>query len=1162
MLPFKARFPDGSTRRISLPASTTYADVVRSLASLPAGGDGSRFAVESLTYVDDEGDAVAIGSDLELAEAASWIAQRSPLNVRFVEKDSQPSTPSDGSAWTAWNGDISFALNGEQIVLPSGTIDPSITLNAFLREHSPRRFTGTKLNCAKGGCGACAVVASFPGAATTPNRQFSLNSCLRPLCLCDGLVITTTEGLGKVGAYHPVQTAIADGNGSQCGFCTPGMVMAMYSLLSEKEAQGEDVLAEDIERRFDGNICRCTGYRPILQSFRAAFATDAAAEGGEDAASRSASTGAGGGCCGARSRCAPPPLSAPSAGIIAALAARASEPARWGDGASGTTMWLRPTTIPELAAIIAKPPSAPGAIEIVGAHTGIGGVWQSLKHVDVSTVRVLTSGIAALHDIAQASTAGVVSLNVGSAVPLTLLAEALGKTSAALRPAALVDALSRIASWHVRNVGSWAGNIAMARNFGFPSDLATTLIALGATLTLLDASGATTANVAVQDYVAQPPPPHELTVILALCIPLLEPDETSAFFKLALRPQNAHSLINGAVRARLGGSANAPIFSAKPGDVRLCFGALDTLHAHRAPKTEAFLAGKALLDPATLSGALASLAVEIVPLCVTLDEFKSTNQPTGKVEFRKTLIASSFYRFYLALIAKYAPTHVPAALSSACVAMPESRPLSEARETMPIPDPGALPLTKPMTKLSARRQAAGEAVYTADLVPSSGNHIAAMGAPRAATPPPLGCWFAAFVTSSEPHAIVASIDSSAALAMDGVHSFVGANDVAGVNDVGTETASPLPDDGDAVLPTTEPLFVSEGEATMFAGQPIGVIVANSRALAEKAALAVVITYTAALTAAILTLPSAIAAKSFQSTDFGSQTIESGDVNAALASAPKKVTATLSTFGMRHFTMEAQTALAYSDEGRHVVFTSSQNPDGARRAVARVLGVSGAAVSVKMRRAGGAYGSKLTRSLPIAAAVAVASDSIGAPVKMQCDMSTQMRLFGGRHPIQAEYTVGFTASGQILAVDLATYFDGGAYLDTSIDSVQEFQRAVDGVTFWPTFRAVATLCRTNSAPRTSCRAPGHMTASYVSETIVERVAQECGLDVNAVRLKNMYTARNCITPFGEFVDGYPRMLQVWAQLHTSADWDARVAAAKAFNAANKWRKRGISQQAVK
>ena len=144
MLPFKARFPDGSTRRISLPASTTYADVVRSLASLPAGGDGSRFAVESLTYVDDEGDAVAIGSDLELAEAASWIAQRSPLNVRFVEKDSQPSTPSDGSAWTAWNGDISFALNGEQIVLPSGTIDPSITLNAFLREHSPRRFTGTK----------------------------------------------------------------------------------------------------------------------------------------------------------------------------------------------------------------------------------------------------------------------------------------------------------------------------------------------------------------------------------------------------------------------------------------------------------------------------------------------------------------------------------------------------------------------------------------------------------------------------------------------------------------------------------------------------------------------------------------------------------------------------------------------------------------------------------------------------------------------------------------------------------------------------------------------------------------------------------------------------------------------------------------------------------
>ena len=104
-------------------------------------------------------------------------------------------------------------------------------------------------------------------------RSVGVNSCVVRLASVDGAAITTTEGLGNSrDGYHPVQERVVGYNGSQCGFCTPGMVMAMYSLLSEKEAQGEDVLAEDIERRFDGNICRCTGYVKIIEAVQ--FAVD------------------------------------------------------------------------------------------------------------------------------------------------------------------------------------------------------------------------------------------------------------------------------------------------------------------------------------------------------------------------------------------------------------------------------------------------------------------------------------------------------------------------------------------------------------------------------------------------------------------------------------------------------------------------------------------------------------------------------------------------------------------------------------------------------------------------------------------------------------------------------------------------------------------------
>ena len=164
-----------------------------------------------------------------------------------------------------------FALNGEKIVVENP--DPAATLNDYLRESC--RFTGTKIGCGEGGCGACAVlVAELVGGDTV--KHATANSCLRPLCSLDGVAITTTEGLGSKssGNLHPVQERIAAFNGSQCGFCTPGMVVSVSACLRRAHDDGGRApTAAELEASLDGNLCRCTGYRPILDAAKS-FAGD------------------------------------------------------------------------------------------------------------------------------------------------------------------------------------------------------------------------------------------------------------------------------------------------------------------------------------------------------------------------------------------------------------------------------------------------------------------------------------------------------------------------------------------------------------------------------------------------------------------------------------------------------------------------------------------------------------------------------------------------------------------------------------------------------------------------------------------------------------------------------------------------------------------------
>ena len=154
---------------------------------------------------------------------------------------------------------LRFYLNGNRVILDSTNIDPEVTLLQYVRAIG---LTGTKLGCAEGGCGACTVLVSQFNPTTNDIYHASVNACIAPLVSVDGKHVITIEGIGDVQMPHPAQERIAQSSGSQCGFCTPGIVMSLYALLRNHESPS----ALHIEEAFDGNLCRCTGYRPILDA--------------------------------------------------------------------------------------------------------------------------------------------------------------------------------------------------------------------------------------------------------------------------------------------------------------------------------------------------------------------------------------------------------------------------------------------------------------------------------------------------------------------------------------------------------------------------------------------------------------------------------------------------------------------------------------------------------------------------------------------------------------------------------------------------------------------------------------------------------------------------------------------------------------------------------
>eukprot|EP01045_Picozoa_sp_COSAG04_P005130 COSAG04_NODE_233_length_19175_cov_5.793196_3_plen_481_part_00 len=463
---------------------------------------------------------------------------------------------------------LTFWVNGEKTVLQPHEIHPRMTLVEYLREKAVG-LTGTKLSCGQGGCGACTVMLSKYNPGTEAVDNLAVNACLRPLLSMEGMAVTTTEGIGNsVDGFHPVQERIAECNGTQCGFCTPGHVMTMYALL--REQPGASLSAERIEETFDGTICRCTGYRPIMTACHS-FASEGVPGEVEKIAGL-----------------APKDWKAYDPANDPSLPVELSAPAATGLSVTADGVeWHKAASLEQVAAI--REASGDKIVKLICGNTS-SGPWGV---DDTSQVFVDISAVPELAGISMTE-GGLVA---GATTTLTQLMGALTANAAASASyPTLVEHIKKIANTQVRNVGTWAGNLVMAKTTNFSSDMATLLMGAGATIKIL--SGGATKEVDVNTFLWESDS-MGTDVLLSVTIPKLATNEHLLTFRAAQRPNNAHAMLNACFRATV-----CPESKAVSGAV-LAFGVAD-LKATFALAAQDALNG-ASLDVSGLAATLAAL---------------------------------------------------------------------------------------------------------------------------------------------------------------------------------------------------------------------------------------------------------------------------------------------------------------------------------------------------------------------------------------------------------------------------------------------------------------------------------------------------------------------------------------------------------------------------
>jgi len=442
---------------------------------------------------------------------------------------------------------IRFILNGETVEIFD--LPPNTTLLNWLRYQ--RCLTGTKEGCAEGDCGACTVAIreldAEGGLVTKP-----VNACIQLLPMLHGKEVITVERLASSdGTLHPVQAALSECHGSQCGFCTPGFVMSMWTAY-QTEAKPDLARTNDL---LAGNLCRCTGYGPIIKATAEAYDRPRADWDDADAGA--------------------------AAGRLAALGADGGL-----DYAAGGKRFWAPVTLDAFAALVA---AHPGATILSGA-TDVG-LWVTKHAFDPAEV-IYIGRVAELREMREVGG----QLWIGAGVTY----RAARARIAALYPD-FGELIRRIGATQVRAAGTIGGNIANGSPIG---DTPPALIAAGATLVLRN--GAERREMALEDYFLeygkQRRRPGEFVEGVRLPVP--EDGGRLRCYKLSKRFDQDITAVLGCFDVALDGG----VVSA----ARLAYGGMAGV-PKRAAQAEAALVGQPWTQ-ATVRDAMAALEQDFTPL--------------------------------------------------------------------------------------------------------------------------------------------------------------------------------------------------------------------------------------------------------------------------------------------------------------------------------------------------------------------------------------------------------------------------------------------------------------------------------------------------------------------------------------------------------------------
>ncbi|XP_074071454.1 aldehyde oxidase 4-like [Macrotis lagotis] len=1001
-----------------------------------------------------------------------------------------------------------FFVNGKKVV--ERHPDPEVTLLFYLRK--VLSLTGTKYGCGTGGCGACTVMISKYNPVTKKIHHYSATACLVPICSLHGSAVTTVEGIGSIKTrIHPVQERLAKCHGTQCGFCSPGMVMSIYTLLRNYPEPSTEQLMEALS----GNLCRCTGYRPIVESAKT-FCE-------ESAICQLQGTGK---CCMDKEEdqfsldkeekmCtklydesefrpfdpSQEPIFPPE------LIRMAEDPQKktlifFGERVT----WICPANLNDLLELRMKYPKAP----LVMGNTTVG---PNMKFKgEFHPIIISPSALLELKKV-DFTDDGVV---IGAGCSLTEVKEILTdriseepKENSEIYHA-LLKQLRTLAGQQIRNMATLGGHVASKHDY---SDINPILAAGKAILNLKSKEGErqilleelfmTTSL--KEDF-------HDGELIYSIVLPQMYRNKNSKIFVTAQRQaqrwENSFAIVNAGMSVQFGMGTNSNNIK----DLKMFFGSVGPTTVS-ASKTCEQLIGRPWNDE------MLSEACRLV-----LDEIRIP--PTavgGMVEYKRTLIISFIFKFYLQVLKELHELdprmypEIPETSLSALEEFPIKIPQGvQMFQCVDPHQPPLDPIGHPIMHRSGIKHATGEAVYNDDI-------------PRVD-----GELYLAVVTSTRAHAKILSIDVSEALKFPGVVDVITAKDVPGENNYSGE------------------IIYAENEV-ICVGQIVCTVAADTYANAKQAAKKVKIIYED-VEPRIITIEEAIKHNSYL---FKEKKIEKGNVDKAFKHVDEVIEGEVHIEGQEHFYMETQTILVFptGEDKEMVIYTGTQYPAFVQTFIALALGVPQSRIMCHMKRTGGAFGGKVTKPALLGAVAAVAAHKTGHPIRFILERGDDMLITAGRHPLLTKYKVGFMKNGLIKAVDLQYYINAGCTPDES-EMVLDFivlksENAYD----IPNFRSRGRACKTNLPSNTAFRGFGFPQGTLPVENYITAVAFKCGLPPEKVRDMNMYKTVNK-TAYKQQFNPEP-LLKCWNECLEKSSFQSRKAAIEEFNKKNDWKKKGIA-----